>query len=119
MQQPGLNRDGGARIVPRSRPFKNPRPAAVERSCDGVMTVATQDAGESREAAVVIPWHSLEPDAIRERLGTDLESGLTAAEAAARLQQYGPNMLQKEAKPSVLAVALEQVRDPMNIMLIV
>jgi Ca2+-transporting ATPase len=55
---------------------------------------------------------------VRARLETNLSRGLTAHEAGARLAQYGPNMLQKEAKPSVWAVALQQVRDPMNIMLL-
>ena len=69
--------------------------------------------------AVSHTWHALSPDEVRVRLDTDLDHGLTASEAAARLARAGPNALQKEAKPSVWAVALEQVRDPMNIMLIV
>jgi Ca2+-transporting ATPase len=63
-------------------------------------------------------WHALGPEEVRENVETDLERGLTSTEATARLAQYGPNMLQKEAKPSVWAVALQQVRDPMNIMLL-
>ena len=51
-------------------------------------------------------------------LGSDADSGLTGAEAAARLSRYGPNEITSEKPPSVWAVALQQLRDPMNIMLV-
>jgi Ca2+-transporting ATPase len=51
-------------------------------------------------------------------LGTDATVGLTVPEAAARLSQHGPNQITSEKPPSVWAVALQQLRDPMNIMLV-
>ena len=51
-------------------------------------------------------------------LSSDAASGLTAAEAADRLSAHGPNAIERERPPSVWAVAVEQLRDPMNIMLI-
>ena len=51
-------------------------------------------------------------------LGSDPTGGLSTAEAASRLAQYGPNEIGKEKPASLLAVALQQLRDPMNIMLI-
>src|SRR6478735_4317057 len=51
-------------------------------------------------------------------LGTDPSSGLTRAEAAARLARDGPNRIAGEKPPSILVVALSQLRDPMNIMLV-
>ncbi|MBB3084484.1 cation-translocating P-type ATPase [Geodermatophilus sabuli] len=51
--------------------------------------------------------------------GADVQSGLTHREAAQRLQEIGPNRLTSEKPPSIWAVALSQLRDPMNIMLIV
>ena len=51
-------------------------------------------------------------------LGSDAASGLTAGEAAERLSRYGPNAIEKEKPPSVWAVAAQQLRDPMNVMLI-
>jgi len=51
-------------------------------------------------------------------LGSDEASGLSAAEAADRLAQHGPNEIAREEPPSVWAVAAQQLRDPMNIMLI-
>ena len=51
-------------------------------------------------------------------LGSDPSVGLTAAEASARLSRFGPNQIIAEKPPSVLRVAVKQLRDPMNIMLI-
>ena len=51
-------------------------------------------------------------------LGSDSATGLTAGEAAGRLSQYGANEISGEPPPSVWAVALGQLRDPMNIMLV-
>ena len=51
-------------------------------------------------------------------LGSDPATGLTAGEAAGRLSRYGPNEILGEPPPSVWAVALGQLRDPMNIMLV-
>jgi Ca2+-transporting ATPase len=64
-------------------------------------------------------WHTFTPEDVAERLDTDLERGLTAAEAADRLTSFGPNQLKQEVKASVWEVALGQLKDPMNIMLVV
>jgi Ca2+-transporting ATPase len=50
-------------------------------------------------------------------LSTDVTSGLSAQESAARLATYGPNQITAEKPPSVAALALAQLRDP-NIMLV-
>jgi Ca2+-transporting ATPase len=51
-------------------------------------------------------------------LGSDADSGLGAAEAAGRLVRYGRNEIQGEKPPSVWAIAANQFRNPMNIMLV-
>ena len=51
-------------------------------------------------------------------LGSDLSTGLTTSEASSRLSRYGPNKITGEKPPSVIKIALTQLRDPMNIMLI-
>ena len=51
-------------------------------------------------------------------MGSDTSSGLTAAEAATRLSNYGANEITAEPPPSMWAIALQQLRDPMNIMLV-
>jgi Ca2+-transporting ATPase len=50
-------------------------------------------------------------------LQTDVASGLSREEAASRLAAHGANQIATEKPPSTLAVAAEQLRDPMNIML--
>ncbi len=52
-------------------------------------------------------------------LGSDPSNGLTSADAAGRLAQFGRNQITGEKPPSILVVALSQLRDPMNIMLII
>ncbi len=53
-----------------------------------------------------------------DELHTDVTSGLSAQEAAERLASHGPNQITAEKPPSVFALALGQLRDPMNIMLV-
>ncbi|HVT42639.1 MAG TPA: cation-transporting P-type ATPase, partial [Acidimicrobiales bacterium] len=63
-------------------------------------------------------WHALDVDAVVAAVGSDLTRGLTSGDAATRLGRYGANQIAKETPPSVWEVALGQLRDPMNIMLI-
>jgi Ca2+-transporting ATPase len=51
-------------------------------------------------------------------LQSDATSGLTVTEAASRLARVGPNEIPAEKPPSLWAVALAQLREPMNIMLV-
>lgn len=64
------------------------------------------------------PWYTQDPDAVIAAVATDRERGLTAAEAAKRLAEHGPNAIAAEKPPSVLQVALRQLADPMNVMLV-
>jgi P-type Ca2+ transporter type 2C len=64
-------------------------------------------------------WHTLDATKAAERLGTDLESGLTADEAARKLAQHGPNKIPSEPPPSAWQIIAKQFTDPMTIMLIV
>ena len=50
-------------------------------------------------------------------LGSAITDGLCATLAADRLERYGPNEITGEKPPSLVAVALLQLRDPMNLML--
>ncbi len=63
-------------------------------------------------------WYSEPIDAVVAALGTDAAAGLSAAEASARLASQGPNVIAAEPSPSMAAVALLQLRDSMNLMLI-
>ena len=64
------------------------------------------------------PPYAREASDVAADLGSDLSNGLTGAEATARLTRYGPNKITGEKPPSVLVIALTQMRDPMNMMLI-
>ena len=73
-------------------------------------------AGDPDSAAP--PPYARDAEEVATALGSDLTMGLTGAESAARLTRYGPNQITAEKPPSTLAVALVQLRNPMNIMLI-
>ncbi len=51
-------------------------------------------------------------------LGTNADSGLTSAEVTGRRERYGPNELRGDPPPSLWRLAVAQLRDPMNLMLI-
>jgi Ca2+-transporting ATPase len=65
-----------------------------------------------------VPPYLRSGDQVVAALGADVAQGLTHREAASRLQEGGPNKLTSEKPPSVWVIALLQLRDPMNIMLI-
>ena len=63
-------------------------------------------------------WHSRSiREALRE-LGSREESGLTAAEARSRLEEYGRNELHKGKRESLPARLLGQLKDPMILVLL-
>jgi P-type Ca2+ transporter type 2C len=82
----------------------------------GKTDAATQrglDTPEPRE-----PWFAQDADRVVAAMETDAERGLSRSEAASRLSRYGPNQIAAEKPPSLWAIALQQLRDPMNIMLV-
>ena len=72
----------------------------------------------TREADPQEPPYSREPEDVAASLETNPSIGLTSVEASARLTRYGPNHISAERPPSVWAVAAQQLRDPMNLMLV-
>ena len=64
------------------------------------------------------PPYVLAADEVVAAAGSDAASGLAGSEAASRLSSYGANEIAAEKPPSAWAIALQQLRDPMNIMLI-
>jgi Ca2+-transporting ATPase len=57
------------------------------------------------------PWWRLDTTEIAKELGTDLSSGLSSAEARARLQRYGRNQLKEAPKRSPWSIFLDQFKD--------
>ena len=63
-------------------------------------------------------WFRLPVPEVTAQLGTDVDAGLSSAEAARRLQSHGPNTIASEPPPSTWAVAMIQFKDSMNLMLV-
>ena len=64
------------------------------------------------------PWHVLGVDEAAAQIGSR-SGGLTGAEAAQRLEQYGPNELQAAQRVSPWAILLEQFKNVLVIILLI
>lgn len=64
-------------------------------------------------------WHNLTEQSILTELQTDQQFGLSEQEARARLVNYGPNELHGHKQDSLLKRFLNQMKDPMIIVLLV
>lgn len=83
--------------------------------------VSRSDAATQRGPATAEPpepWFAQDADRVIAAMDSDAGRGLTGAEAATRLSRHGPNQIASEKPPSVWAIALQQFRDPMNLMLV-
>jgi Ca2+-transporting ATPase len=76
------------------------------------------DAPDTTTEVDILPPYSRDALDVVASARSDADSGLTGTEAAERLARLGPNQITGEPPPSVWEVALTQLRDPMNIMLI-
>ncbi|MBI5890680.1 MAG: calcium-translocating P-type ATPase, PMCA-type [Nitrosomonadales bacterium] len=63
-------------------------------------------------------WHTLSGEEVAQRLETRPQSGLSAAEAAARLLRFGPNILQEKRARSPWRMLFDQFSDFMIVVLI-
>ena len=81
------------------------------------MTDPRDHSAPGAPAAPVPPWAQSEAE-VTTALQSDAGSGLTTAEAAARLARHGPNRLAESQQASVLALLLEQLRNPLLVILL-
>src|SRR5437763_13000374 len=81
------------------------RPGAVQAMTELASPPATEPFAQEGAAVVAAA-------------GSDAQNGLAAAEAGQRLAQHGPNEITGEPPPSIWEIALAQLREPMNLMLI-
>ena len=65
-------------------------------------------AANARTVGEIAPWHAMSGAEALKRLGANGEKGLDAAEASARLQNYGPNRLPEGKKRGPLMRFLAQ-----------
>ncbi|MDO9550778.1 MAG: cation-transporting P-type ATPase [Methanoregula sp.] len=73
----------------------------------------------SATAATKEIWYGLGSNEAAKKLGTSLEKGLSAAEAARRLESYGRNILEEEKEKSAWLRFLEQYTSYMQIVLVI
>ena len=64
-------------------------------------------------------WYQLTSQEATEKLNTDSAKGLSAAEAARRIEQYGPNELVERGAKGPLAILWEQLTGIMVVILII
>jgi Ca2+-transporting ATPase len=64
------------------------------------------------------PFHSMSSQEVAYELKTDLERGLSAAEARRRLNVFGPNKISSYARPGLLSILISQFKDPMVLTLL-
>jgi Ca2+-transporting ATPase len=73
----------------------------------------------SQEATDQPDWHAREASEVESSLATSPETGLSAAEAQARLEKYGPNELDEAPRPSFWRMVLGQFNNFIVIVLLV
>ncbi len=69
--------------------------------------------------AAVTAFHTLTVEATLQVEGVEQQSGLSSAEAAARLARYGPNQFKEPPKESGFQAFVRQYADPMQMVLLV
>ncbi len=82
-------------------------------------TLPTPSVGGDSHVVNGNEWHTLPVTDVLDALHTHYQDGLSAAEAAARLQQYGPNELKEAPRPGFLARLWEQFNNFLMLLLIV
>ncbi len=69
-------------------------------------------------AAPARPWHALPASEVVAALDADATAGLSEAEARERLARFGANRLTAEKHESLVDIFLEEVREPMILLLL-
>ena len=64
-------------------------------------------------------WHSMSFEDVKRELNVDVKEGLANEQVKIRLQKYGENLLKEEKKLTLLSVFLQEIREPMIILLII
>lgn len=71
------------------------------------------------QAAPRHPWHSMAPHEVAAALGVDPDRGLEAAGVSASRAKAGENKIASEQPPTRWTIAVRELGDPMNLMLVV
>ena len=89
---------------------------APHQPADEPTTAASSPASPSPPDAP--PWHALSGEEVVGHLSVDPSSGLSAEEAARRLEEHGPNELAEEPGPGPWAIFWRQLTEPLVVVLI-
>ncbi len=68
---------------------------------------------------LTISWHAMNAEDVLEKLHTPAQSGLSSAEAARRLEQYGPNQLAEKPGPTFVQMLFRQFNNFIIILLLI
>lgn len=80
---------------------------------------ATETTESTTTSPAAIRWYALTPDEVVSRLSTDIDHGLSAAQAAAALKRTGPNALPEERPRPGWLRFLDEYRSFMQVILVV
>src|SRR2546430_15663807 len=83
--------------------------------------IPKQSQGESPPVAPSVPsraWHTMTPNEVESHFGTDSSTGLDEATVLQRLAQFGPNRLAEAKQQTIWQVFLEEIREPLIVLLL-
>ena len=83
------------------------------------MTVQRQDPHAVEAKAVTAEWHRIDPSAAAARLESDVTRGIGDAEAVARLERFGANVLEERVSRSPWRLLGDQVSSTLVVVLLV
>ena len=64
------------------------------------------------------PWHALNVDEVARRFCTDIDSGLSDTECRRRIDECGPNIIERRKRRSWISMFLSQFTDPLVVVLL-
>ena len=91
--------------------------ARIRHGAGGPVHLAVAKPSQSANAAELFEFSGSAIEDCCAQLGSSVE-GLTAAEASARLQAYGLNLITRERKPTILQEIWGRARNPLNALLL-
>ncbi len=92
--------------------------SSTQRQDEVADTISSANAASGTRLPKAGGWHAVDADTTAKEFGVSTETGLTAAEAEARLRSGGPNRLTAQKKESAIQAFLRQYRDFMQIILL-
>jgi Ca2+-transporting ATPase len=83
--------------------------------------ISRRPQGQSQPGAPSAPdraWHTMTPNEIASHFGVDSSAGLEKATVKQRLARFGPNRLAEAQQETIWQVFLEEIREPMILLLL-